>query len=292
VSHTTTTNPNQQKDNPMNNTNDKTQEVTQIGGLTRVTIGGRQAEAPASIQEFTSGQSKVHNGALRFALGDGEVTQPGVTRHAAGSASNSEGSVIRTMQNINGAQTVELIPGVAASRTHVSQAVADGLIEPVAAGIYRDVLRAAPADGGPAAPEEASFDPGAGVFNPQDDADWAADIEPLPQFAYDGATSSVIAAVLSGADNLNRAATQLAESAAIPVDLAAEYVTQGHAMYERVVAKEVASMGIGPEEKPAFYAWLRESKGRALHNAVQSLTTSRNVAPFKHLAAEFLTRAK
>lgn len=116
--------------------------------------------------------------------------------------------------------TVELVPGVAGSRTFIRQALADGLIEPVGQGQYRD-KGAAPgaAEGSPegqpeADLEESPIDPGNGVFDPQEDADWNAAIEPLPQSAYDATAASVTVAVLSGADNLDRAAANLAEQAA------------------------------------------------------------------------------
>lgn len=99
-------------------------------------------------------------------------------------------------------------------------------------------------------------------------------------------------AILSGSDNLDAATTKLAEQAGIDPELAADYVYQGHAMFERVVAREVTKAGLDPSEKEAFYEWCRESRGKAMQHAIQQLTMARNVTPFVHLAHEYRTRAK
>ena len=44
---------------------------------------------------------------------------------------------------------------------------------------------------------------------------------------------------------------------------------------------------MGVTDKPAFYAWLRESKQRPLQAAMQALTASRDVQPFRTLAVEY-----
>ena len=270
----------------MSNTNNM--NISQQGSITRMTIGQPEA-APVEVPYESS---KVSQGVTRFNTGHGsEVSQSGVTKYTVGQDRNTS-SVAATLQRVNGADTVELIPGNPASRTHIRQALADGLIEPVGPGLWRD-KGAAEGSASPAAavpvdgPEAAPVDPGVGVFDPAEDEDWNAAIEPLPQFAYDAAAASVTVAVLSGADNLDKAAHNLAEQTGIPAELAAEYVQEGQAMYERVVAKEVAAMGIDAAQKPAFYEWLRQSKGRALHQAIQSLTAGRDVAPFRMLALEF-----
>jgi hypothetical protein len=62
-------------------------------------------------------------------------------------------------------------------------------------------------------------------------------------------------------------------------------------MFEGIVAREVAKAGIEAGSKDAFYEWCRTSKGKALQNAIQSLTMGRNVRPFVQLAHEYRTRS-
>lgn len=263
--------------------------ISQNGGTTRVSHGAAPAEAPAYVEPPLA---RVSTGVTRMNMGEGgEVSQNGVTRYTVGQDKNTS-SVMATLQRVNGKDTVELVPGVAGSRTFIRQALADGLIEPVGQGQYRD-KGAAPeaAEGSPetqpeAGLEEASSDPGEGVFDPQEDADWNAAIEPLPQSAYDVTAASVTVAVLSGADNLDRAAANLAEQAGIPPALAAQYVREGHDMYERLVATEASAAGV--QDKAGFYGWLRESKGRALQSAIQSLTMGRDMTQFRVLANEYV----
>lgn len=264
--------------------------VTQQGSITRMAIGQPEA-APAAVPYEAN---KVSQGTARLNMGHGEVTQAGVTRYQAGQ-DRPTGSVMATRQNVNGHDTIELEPGNPASRTHLKAALAAGLVEPVGSGEYRDKgtpegttgpAADAPADG----LEDAPADPGKGVFSPEEDKDWAADIEPLPQHAYDAAVASVTVALLSGASSPEKAAQNLAEQAAIPMELAMQYVDAGYAMHERIVAREVASLGV--TDKESFYTWARESKSKALQNAIQQLTLARNVTPFRHLALEFKSRSR
>ena len=276
----------------MNSNNSNNMTATQIGSVTRVTVGGAATHtaAPSSISLPPQETNRVGSGALRFAVGGGEVIQSGVTRHSTFHDRNIS-TVAATLQRINGHDTVELIPGMAGSRTHVKTAINDGLIIPMGNGQYQDrsasnsaptAQAAAPAA---AAPEAAPVDPGQGVFSPAEDEDWNAAIEPLPQHSFDSAAASITAAILSGSNNLDRAATQLAESAGIEPALAAQYVQEGYEMHERIVAREAAALGV--TDKAGFYAWMQEHKVRGLQNAVQSLSAARNVQPFRVLALEY-----
>lgn len=262
--------------------------ISQNGGTTRVSHGAAPAEAPAYVEPPLA---RVSTGVTRMNMGEGgEVSQNGVTRYTVGQDRNIS-SVMATLQRVNGKETVELVPGVAGSRTFIRQALADGLIEPVGQGQYRDKGAAPEApEGSPEAQpevdlEDAPVDPGVGVFDATEDAEWAAAIEPLPQHSFDAAAASVTVAVLSGDNGLQKAAMQLAESAGISPEQATFYVTEGHNLHERIVAKEVAAVGIA--DKEGFYLWCRESKGRALQNAIQSLAMGRDVAPFRALAVEY-----
>lgn len=266
-----------------------TTTTTLAGGAIRLTIGSQKADtAPQAPYE----SSRVHSGVTRFSMAEGgEVTQAGVTRYSAGQ-DRPVGSISATLQRDHNGESVELVPGVPGSRTKIATALRDGLIERGFDGSYRDKGTAGqdgPAGapgavaGGVAGPEgledAPQVDPGLGVFSAEEDADWAADIEPLPQFAYDNA------AALASVGNFDGAARRLVEGAGIEPTLAAEYVNEGYNMFERVVSKVVIDAGV--QDKQAFYAWVRESKGRALQQAIGALTATRDVSHFRTLAAEF-----
>ena len=265
--------------------------IGQNGGVTRVQHGAQVLQAIAAPAAPDS--SRVSSGATRMTLGEGgEVTQQGTTRYSAGQDMSTT-SIAATLQRIRGVDTVQLIPGFEGSRTDVRTALAEGLIENVeGAGRYRDKTAASEVAEGAAeptnetAPEGAPDDPGADVFSPQEDSEWAEVIEPLPQHSFDAAAASVAVAVLSGSDNLHKAAIQLAESAGISPEQAAFYVTEGHNLHERIVARESAAMGVTDKEN--FYRWCRQSKGSALQHAIQSLAQGRDVAPFRVLAVEYV----
>lgn len=278
----------------MSNDNTENVSISQHGNVTRVTHGMPVASPIAAPREA----ARVYGGVTRFNMGqDSSLTHSGVTSYTVGQDRDTS-SVAATFQRLNGVDTVELIPGNPASRTNIRQAIADGLIEPAGPGLWRDRVAVATKEGSAspaakapaAAPEKPPVDPGAGVFDPAEDAAWAEDIAPLPQHAYDAAAASVTTAILTGANNFDRAAQKLAEQAAIPLELAHQYVNEGYAMYERIVAKEVAAMGVDEAQRPAFYEWLRTSKSRSLQNAMQSLTAARDITPFRTLALEFKRR--
>lgn len=269
--------------------------TTQNGGMTRVTMGEQPASAKF-LQAAPFEANHVAAGVTKFAIGvpgsPSELVQTGVTKHNT-FFDQQANNVMGTLLRVNGGDTVELIPGVPGSRTHIRQALKDGLIVPMGNGEYQNAptqqqqLAAAPkaaTQGQSQGVPPVAGDPGAGVFNPVDDENWNAAIEPLPQSSFDSASASVTAAILSGG-NFDRAAMQLAESAGIAPTLAAEYVQAGYDMHERIVAKEAASLGVS--DKAGFYGWMQEHKGRALQNAIQSLATARNVQPFRILALEY-----
>lgn len=264
--------------------------ISQNGGTTRVQHGAPQTEVAAPVEHQSA---RAGSGVTQMTLGEGgAITQRSTARYSVGQDANTT-SVAATLQRINGVETVELIPGMPSSRTLVRTALADGLLEHVdGAGRYRD-RGASPqgAEGAPVAapearPEVAPIDPGLGVFDPVEDADWKASVELLPDHSFAAAAASVTVAVLSGSSNLDTATKQLAESAGISPELAASYTREGYAMHERIVAAEVASVGV--TDKEGFYAWCRDVKGRALQNAVQTLTHGRDLAPFRNLALEYV----
>lgn len=273
-----------------NNDNTNNMQATQVGSLTRITIGAPVATSGAP-QAQPQEPHTVARGVTRFNMAPGgEATNTGVTRYNSGQEVHT--SVMATLQRDRNGPSVEIEPGNPASRTLLSTAVRAGLVEPSgAAGEYRD--RGSRSDGSaenseaaPAADLEATqADPGKGVFDPQDDSDWDSLIEPLPQHSYDQASASVTLAVLSGADSLDSAAQQLAKSAGLSPVEANFIVREGHDMYERIVAKEAAAVGV--QDKKAFYDWMRDTKPRALQEAIQSLTAGRDASKFGVMALEF-----
>jgi len=274
--------------NQINNSNSNSIETILPGGIQRLTIGSVAAPVgPTAPYEAT----KVRGGVTRYQFGaEAAATTSGTTKHLAGQ-DQPTGSVMATLQRHANGDSVELIPGIPGSRTAIKTALADGLIEAVGNGHYRDRVTGAPvgSDGAPKvtpeAPKDAPIDPGLGVFDATEDALWAEDIKDLDQSAYDSAAALVTIAVMRGEDNLDKAAMRLSESAGIEPALAAEYVSEGYAMYERVVSNEITAAGV--TDKAAFYGWLQQSRGRALEQAVQSLTAYRDVGPFRTLAAEW-----
>lgn len=273
--------------------------VTTNGSVTRMTIAATaQASAAQTLQAAPYEANRVASGVTRFQMGssvsDGNLDQTGVTKHNTFHDQKSD-NVMGTFQRVNGQDTVELVPGVPGSRTTIKTALQDGLIVPMGNGQYQNATTGQnkPAQGQQHQPQGSSKDNpeapvadlGAGVFNPGEDEDWNAAIEPLPQHSFDAAAASVTVAILSGVNNLDRAAHQLAESAAISPELAKQYVQEGYEMHERIVAKEAAAMGV--TDKNGFYSWMQETKNKALQNAIQSLSTARNVQPFRTLALEY-----
>ena len=270
-------------------------DVHTAGGVTRVTTqstSGAPADGPPAAWEAT----KVHGGALRITAGGDTESAGGLVRHSASPGGTPGGSVIATRARMNGQDTVELEPGLTGSRTLMSQAIKAGLVVEVSPGSYVDArdYRAAPAagpSGAPAAPspvpaEVPEVDPGAGVFDHEEDGDWAHDIAPLSQASYDAAQASTTRAVLDGG-TFETAAHMLAVSENIDPTLAAEYVQEGYAMYERAAARAIAPVGITEATKGEFYQWARGRRDR-LHEAAQRLTSGRDASGFKALAQEFV----
>ena len=275
--------------------------ISTNGSMTRMTIGA--VELPQSLTAPVGYEpNRVSSGVTKLTIGSegNNLEQSGVTRHQTYNQRSSN-SVMGTLERVNGKDTVELIPGNAASRTGIQQAFKDGLITPIGNGQWANAAEGRNSSYQPTQQQQSQQattgsatgdsndqpqgDPGAGIFNPAEDAEWAEWIEPLPQFAFDGAAAGVTAAVLAGDEGFERAAAQLAEQAGIEPELANEYVQAGYDMHERLVAKEAAAMGV--TDKAGFYSWLRESKAQALHRAVQSLSASRDIQPWRVLALEY-----
>jgi len=266
--------------------------------MTRMTIGA--VEQPQSLTAPVGYEpNRVSSGVTKLTIGSAgssnSIEQSGVTRHNTFHDRNTS-SVMGTMQRVNGVDTVELQPGNSASRTNIKQALKDGLVTPIGNGLYANASEGRgyqptqqpqqqPAANTGDTTEQLQADPGFGVFIPEEDAQFQAWIDPLPQHSYDAASAGVTAAVLAGDDGFAKSAGMLAESAGIEVAEALNYVEEGYALHERHVAREAAAMGV--TDKQGYYQWLRESKPHQLHRAIQALSAARDVSPFRLLALEY-----
>lgn len=207
-------------------------KVHQVGDLTRVTHSSSAPEATQVEPQPT----RVAN--QSFALSGGQLTERGVTRHSTHQQSAPGRSVMATMQRLNGQTTVELIPGVPASRTTIDQAVRDGLVRETSPGFWEDVtpLHASGA-GHPGAPAEPVTDSLAGEEQPfayvdrEHMEEWQEMIEPLPQPAYDRALAAAMASIASGDGDLDKAVQRLTKETGMDPAAAADLVGTGEAMY-------------------------------------------------------------
>jgi hypothetical protein len=233
--------------------------------------------------------SRVHQGTVRYIAGQEEVSQGGVTRHAVSFDGVQGGSVLASLQRINGADTVELIPGVPASRTQIAHAVRDNLIRQIAPGVYEDVRSS---DGTQRTLEHVEAEQQAGqqqqqaeraeYVDPQEEADWAADIADMPQVAYDVASASAIGAILRK-DGFADTAKSLAQNANISPELATQYVEEGFAKGRRMVDRALAPMGLSGDRLAAFYQAAGE-RPHELQDAMQRLWWQNDASGFKAMA--------
>lgn len=264
-----------------------TNETILSGGVVRISHGQAAAEAAPQVPREAT---RVYSGTTRFSFGDDEAqATSGVTRFAHSTAGTTGGSVAATLDRAGHRSTVELVPGVPSSRTDVAVALREGLLVRNAAGDLVDPQDAQQrADGlvPPAQVQDQPVDRGAGVFDAGEDADWAADIEPLPQNSYDAAVASVVAVAAHGVGSLEDTAKALAANAGIDPELAGEYVQEGVAMYERAVARALAPMGLEGDRLQEAYEYMRARPGE-LQDAIQKLVHARDPSGFKNLAKDF-----
>lgn len=261
---------------------------------------GHRMGAGLALSQFPQPQdvrpapsTRVHEGVHRITAGDDAPTTVGVARHVMTFSGTAGGSVADTLQTLNGTQTVELVPGQPATRTDVRTAMREGLIQRGAGGRWVDAAAAQAAVQDLKAvdtPEPAPQDgPDAGAFSAHDDALWAEDIAPIPQGAYDAALASMTGIASRGAGDMKRTALALAEAAGMEPELAMDYLEQGHAYYERTVARSVAPLGIGEDRLQDFYSHCQRDQGR-LQDAIQKLTHGRDLSGFKAMAGVWLAK--
>jgi hypothetical protein len=207
---------------------------------------------------------------------------------------------MNTLQRDRNGPSVELIPGRAETRTGIATAVREGLVRAIPGGGFEDVttpdgaqrtLATAEGEREADAQEQAKAaerhaTENAAFIDSEDEQLWQEDIESLPQHAYDGAVSSVVAVVAVGQGSLEDTAKSLSAATGMEPSLALEYVEQGIAKEERVVARVLAKAGISENQKEAAYQFFREQPQK-LQNAIQMLTHQRDVSAFKELAVAY-----
>lgn len=250
---------------------------------------GNLGQGPAPDAPST----RVHTGAISITAGDQEAQSSGpVTRHFVSFGGTAGGSVAATLQNVNGRQTVELIPGNPATRTDIRSAVRDGLVERGAGGRWEDAAgkdaavqalqepQQAPEEAPQVHPEDAA------IFDPAVDAQWNADIAHVPQGAYDAAVASTIGLLVNGG-NLDSTARNFAEAAQMEPADAEALLDAGFSFYGNQVTAALAPLGITGDRLDAFVEGLEKNQ-RVYQDSVQRLVHSRDLSGFRTAAVEFL----
>lgn len=257
--------------------------------------------------------TRVCTGPIRWTAGQepqyvNQQNDSGPVRATVSHSGTAGGSVAATMQHLGGARTVELVPGNPSTRTLVETAVRAGLLESDGQGGFRDPGNVARAAEGPKATapaavvqedlqEPAKPAPAAEIHEAFDAEDldlWNQDIAPLPQAAYDAAVTRTMGAVVSGGAGdmdaaLSHVANQLAQSAQIDQTLAAEYVQQGAAMYQRTVERALAKVGLeGQQDTQGFYKWMRQSQQEGMQKALQHLVHLQDPGEFVRLGTKYI----
>jgi hypothetical protein len=226
--------------------------------------------------------SRVHDGAVRHTAGQEQAEHTGRATHTVSFDGTAGGSILGSLQRVTGAPSVELEPGNPSSRTSVEVAIRMGLLHRDANGNLKEAERMAPEEQpGQAAKQEQAGDPAAYV-DAEEEALWAEDIAPLPQHAYDAAGPSLIGAVVRG-DSFDDTAKALAHNASIPLELAAEYVTEGFEKGRRLVDRALAPMGLTGARLEAFYEAARE-RPQELQDAMQRVFHGNDASGFRAMA--------
>ena len=264
------------------------EDVSQMaGGTLRATTAGSGSSGITRDQPPAQWEAtKVHTGALRVTNGQ-EVEQASHSSHSMTFDGTPGGSVMATLQNVGAAgKTVELIPGQPGSRTSLAVALREGVIREAHPGVYEDI------SGAPQAIEQSmqqqaeeqgpAHDLGSEVFDSEDDQLWAKAIQPMEQGVYDITVSSVTSAAITGS-TIECAVSTLVREGRMEPEMARAHVAAGVAMYSRVVERAVDMSGPRLEE---FFSHCR-TQPRDLQQAIQELTTQRNPAKFKAMAADF-----
>jgi len=238
-------------------------------------------------------QARVYTGTIRQDIGGGIPGSQdlGLTRHAMTTDGVQGGSVLGTLRKEGPRQSVELIPGVPASRTDVQTAVREGLLRVNTAGHLEDAGNQQQlVQRSQEVPQQESTlgDPGGEAFTPRADAEYAAVIDPIPQGAYDSAVARMTGHLTHGTGSVDEMARSLSRDTGMEPAQARNVILKGFDHYRQAVARVVAPHGIAAEHLDAFFVECRSRPG-LLQHAVQQLTHRRDPSMFVQLAREFAT---
>lgn len=245
-------------------------------------------EAQTHVQPTPGEQTRVIGGAHRITVGQENAEEHGgVSRHTVTHSGIQGGSVLATIRRDGPTQSVELIPGNPASRTDVRVALREGLLRLNDAGQLEDAAgqQDLVQQVGQEPQQQRRADPGAEVFDAKLDQMFAAEIEPLPQPAYDTTVARMVAHIAHGTGSVQDMAKALARDAGMEPAAAEELIRNGVWVHQQAVEKALAPMGITGERLQAFYAECKARPG-LLQNAIQELVHARNPAAFVKLAQE------
>ncbi|MBG6078701.1 hypothetical protein [Rubrivivax gelatinosus] len=256
------------------------------------------AEAMAQpTEQARPAPTRVCGDSLRITNGDAEASSGGVTRHVVSFGGTKGGSVVATLMGVGNAQTVELVPGDATTRTNIRVAMREGLLTRNAAGHLEDAAdqrrRVDAWNADAARPAAQPDDPGADVFSPQQDQQWAREIEPLPQHTYDSTQARAVSFVAHGVGSLDSMAATLARDAGIPPEQARGTIENGIALYQQAADRALGRVGLTGDSLEAFYDHARGRPGQ-LQDAIHRLVLQRDPSGFTRMAREWqaTTQAK
>lgn len=229
----------------------------------------------------TPPSTRVHTGAVRYTAGDTEAVQQGFARYQHSSGGTEGGSVMQTLQRVNGHMTVELVPGVSGTRTHVALAVKEGIVRQTGSGTYEDVksptgqqVTLASVEGSQQQPSAQSSE----VFTPADDALWGQALAGVPGHAVDSAVAGIANAVANGTD-MDSVVRRLVQNTGMNPAEAAQRIEQAAQVQEAALERAMAQAGLQGEQLQAFYDAARANPAR-LTDALMHLVHGRDASRF------------
>lgn len=281
----------------MYSTNSHDGQVTQHGGLTRISHGAPAQDELARRVEEEPQPARVGGTYVRANSRTGEVeTLPSFASHThTPDRPNPSGSVMQSMRMEGASRTVELVPGEPSSRTLLSVAIREGLVVETAPGVYTD--RNAPQQGTTATNEApqandkpASTDPLDGtVFDKGEYAIWAAETAGIPDHHYDRAVAGVTAALsTANPEKLEGVVMTLAQAEGMEPDAARELVDTGVEWFAAALSKDLQkTLGMTTEQVDGLYDQFRERPHPRLAEAIQQLAVFGRSDVFREIALAY-----
>jgi hypothetical protein len=267
---------------------------------------------PESLQANTMGVAPTEVPITRPAIGtltlthrggQTEMSASGTTRYQHSSGGTAGGSIMATLSATHGPATVELEPGNPASRTVLQTAVREGLIKSDGRGGWQDVTNdhgqqrtiatvateaAQQAQQIEAQQAREQRQATEGVFVPEEDAQWQAEMADVPDPAFRSTMALVTNAVVLG-QSLDAAAARLSQETGMDPDAAMQKVITAGGLQQRIVDRALGKLGLEGEALEAFYTEATNEPAR-LQNAIHHLMHARDVRPFQQMGREFVEK--